>query len=140
MRSRWITTDIHEAKLKQYDMELKRIEDKLKSVDDIDTDFYVTAGYIVQLTKHSDELFKCSKYEERRLLIKTILTNVTWDSEKLNYDYLEPFNLLAEMNESTVWGGLLDVFRTKLLEINNHSVINNIQYIFQNKDIRLSYT
>ena len=38
------------------------------------------------------------------------------------------------------WGTLLDVFRTKILEINNHSVINNIQQIFQNNDIQLSYT
>ncbi|MEE9252831.1 MAG: hypothetical protein V3U74_05710 [Thermodesulfobacteriota bacterium] len=91
--------------MKQYDMELNRIDDKLKSVDGTDKGFYVTAGYIVQLAKHSDELFKCSEYEQRRLLIKTVLTNVTWDSEKLSYDYLEPFNLLAEINESTVWGG-----------------------------------
>ena len=99
---RRITKDIYEAKLKQYDTELNNIEDKLKSVDETDKDFYVTAGYIVQLAKHSDELFRCSEYEERRLLIKTVLTNVTWDSEKLSYDYLEPFNLLAEMNESMV--------------------------------------
>ncbi len=99
-----ITKDMYEAKLKQYDTELNSIEDKLKSVDETDKDFYVTAEYILQLAKHSSELFRCSEYEERRLLIKTVLTNVTWNSEKLSYDYLEPFNLLAEMNESPVWG------------------------------------
>jgi len=93
-----ITKDFYEAKLKQYETELNRIEDKLNNVNKTDKDFYATAGYIVQLAKHSNELFKCSEYEERRLLIKTVLTNVTWNGENLSYDYLEPFNLLAEMN------------------------------------------
>jgi hypothetical protein len=31
-----ITKDIYEAKMKQYDTELNRIEDKLKSVDETD--------------------------------------------------------------------------------------------------------
>ena len=97
-----ITTDIYEAKLKQYDIELNRLEDKLKSVDDTDKDSYVTAPYIIQLTKHSDELFGCSEYEERRLLIKTVLLNVICDDVTLCYDYQKPFNLLAEMNESPV--------------------------------------
>jgi len=91
--------------LEQYDTEMNKIEDKLKSVDKTDKDFYVTAGYIVELAKHSRELFRCSEYEERRLLIKAVLTNATWNGENLSYNYLEPFNLLAEMNESLLLGG-----------------------------------
>ena len=92
---RGITKDMYEAKLKQYDSELNRIEDKLINIDEIDKDFYVTAEYILQLAKHSSELFKRSEYEERRLLINTVLLNVTWDGVSLCYDYKEPFNLLA---------------------------------------------
>ena len=99
-----ITMDIYEAKLRQYDSELNIIEDKLKNVEKADNDFYVTAEYIVQLSKQSSKLFRCSEYEERRLLIKTVLLNVTWNGVTLCYDYKEPFNLLAKRNESTVWG------------------------------------
>lgn len=99
-----ITKDMYEEKLKQYDTELKRIEDKLRNVEKVDKDFYVTAEYIIQLAKHSSALFKCSEYEERRLLINTVLLNVKWNGVNLCYDYKEPFNLLAEMNQSTVWG------------------------------------
>ena len=49
---------MYEAKLKQYDSELNRIEDKLINIDEIDKDFYVTAEYILQLAKNSSELFK----------------------------------------------------------------------------------
>ncbi len=113
-----ITKDIYEAKLKQYDSELQIIEDKLKRVDEVDKDFYLTAEYILQLAQHSSELFKRSEYEERRLLINTILLNATWNGVNLCYDYKEPFNLLAEMNESTVWGGWVDKVRTSLMSSN----------------------
>jgi len=43
MKRRRITKDMYVAKLKQYDTELNRIEDKLKNVDDTDNEFYVTA-------------------------------------------------------------------------------------------------
>jgi len=77
-----ITKDFYEARLKQYETELNRIEDKLSNIDETDKDFYAAGGYIIQLAKHSNQLFKCSEYEERRLLIKTVLTNVTWNGEK----------------------------------------------------------
>ena len=73
-------------------------------MDEVDKGFYITTEYILQLAQHSSELFKRSEYEERRLLINTVLLNATWDGVSLCYDYKEPFNLLAEMNESTVWG------------------------------------
>ena len=128
---------MYEAKLKQYDSELNRIEDKLINIEEIDKDFYVTAEYILQLAKHSDELFRCSEYEERRLLINTVLLNVTWDGVSLCYDYKEPFNLLAQMNESPVWGTLLDVLRTKILDINLNPLINNIKFILQSHNLQL---
>ena len=99
-----ITKDIYEAKLRQYDSELQIIEDKLKRVDEVDKDFYITVDYILKLAQHSSELFRRSEYEERRVLINTVLLNTTWDGISLCYDYKEPFNLLAEMKERPVWG------------------------------------
>ena len=95
---------MYEAKMKQYDIELNMIEDKLKRVDEIDHEFYMTSEYIVQLAEHSSELFKRSEYRERRLLINTVLLNATWDGVSLQYYYKEPFNLLADTNESMVVG------------------------------------
>ena len=103
-----ITREFYEEKLKQYDLELNRVDAQLTRIEKVDKAFYLTAGYIIQLAKHSSELFKRSEPEERRLLIKTVLLNITWDGKKLHYDYLSPFNLLVEMNERPVWGGLRD--------------------------------
>jgi len=76
----------------------------LENVNEEDRDFYITADYIIQLAKHSSELFQLSDYEERRILLNSVLLNATWDGVSLCYDYKEPFNLLAEMNNSAEWG------------------------------------
>jgi len=63
------TKEIYEAKLKQYDSELNSIEDKLKRIDEVGKDFYITTEYILQLAQKSSELFRRSEHEERRLLL-----------------------------------------------------------------------
>ena len=59
-----------------YEGKLKRIEDRLRNVEKIDKDFYVTAEYIIQLANLSSESCRCSEYEERRLMINTVILNV----------------------------------------------------------------
>ena len=59
-----------------YEGKLKRIEDRLRNVEKVDKDFYVTAEYITQLANHSSESCRCSEYEERRLMINTVILNV----------------------------------------------------------------
>jgi hypothetical protein len=61
---RGITKDMYEAKLKHHDSDLQIIEDKLKKVDEVDKDFYITAEYILKLSQHCSELFRCSEYED----------------------------------------------------------------------------
>ena len=95
--------------MRQYDLDTAEIDEKIKRVEKVESSFYVTAGYIIELTKNSSKLFEVSKEEERRLLIKTVLLNITWDGEKLYYDYNSPFDLIVELNESTDWGGRWDL-------------------------------
>lgn len=100
-----ITKELYETKSKEYNKQLVAIQTKLNNVQDVDKSFYVTANLIVELANHSEELFRRSEPEEAQLLIKTVLQNVTWDGKNLHYDYTEPFNLLANLKDSTVWGG-----------------------------------
>ena len=100
-----ITNDFYEEKMRQYDLDTVELDEKIKRVEKVESSFYVTAGYIIELTKNSSKLFEVSKEEERRLLIKTVLLNITWDGEKLYYDYNSPFDLIVKLNESTDWGG-----------------------------------
>lgn len=82
---------------------------------------------MVQLAKHCSELFKCSEYEERRLLIKAILLNDTLDGVTLFYEYNEPFNLVAELNQSMGVGTLVDELSIKIYKVKPDSFLNNIK-------------
>lgn len=95
---------------------MKIAKDKMDRVEN----FYVTAGYIVQLAKHSSELFKRSELEDRKLLITTVLSSITWDGEKLHYDYIFPFNLLADVQKSSNGVDLLHL-REHLIKFRNLS-------------------
>jgi site-specific DNA recombinase len=88
------------------DKELKQITEKLSKVEEVDQDFYLTAGLIIELARNSGELFKRSEDEERRLLVKTVLSNVTWNGENLSYTYNTPFDTLRKIAESPIWGDL----------------------------------
>lgn len=101
--------------MKQYDNQTLEIEDKIKRVEKVENDFYITAGYIIELTKHSSQLFECSEEDERRLLIKTVLLNIRWNGEKLLYEYNSPFDLIVQLNEGTTWGRLWEEIRNSLM-------------------------
>lgn len=104
-----ITNDFYEEKMRQYDLDTVELDEKIKRVEKVESSFYVTAGYIIELTKNSSKLFEVSKEEERRLLIKTVLLNIRWNGEKLLYEYNSPFDLIVQLNEGTTWGGRWDL-------------------------------
>jgi DNA invertase Pin-like site-specific DNA recombinase len=95
-----ITKDFYEEKWKLYQNQMDMAKEKIDRVEKVGKDFYLTAGYIIQLAKHSSELFVRSELEDRKLLIKTTLSSITWDGENLLYDYIFPFNLLADVRKS----------------------------------------
>lgn len=55
-----MTNDFHEEKIKQYDLDTAEIDEKIKRVKKVESSFYVTAGYIIELTKNSSKLFEVS--------------------------------------------------------------------------------
>jgi len=57
----------------QYDSDLEIVEDKLKQVNGVDKDFYITAEYILKLAHHSRKLFQHSEYEESLKRVAKIL-------------------------------------------------------------------
>ncbi|MDZ4838589.1 MAG: hypothetical protein SGJ04_01145 [Bacteroidota bacterium] len=112
--------------VRSVDKELGQITEKLSRVEEVDHDFYLTAGLIIELARNSGELSKRSEDEERRLLIKTVLSNVTWNGEKLSYTYNAPFDTLQKIAESLIWGQLLDLFMNRQIEftINTYNIKN----------------
>jgi hypothetical protein len=58
---------------------------------------------ILDLTSRAYELFKSSEVEEKRQLIKLILSNLELNGEKLVWQAHKPFDLILEMNDCQLW-------------------------------------
>lgn len=129
----------YEEKLKQYEVEEGRIDEKLQKVEQVSKTFYITAGYIIELARHSAQLFERSEVEERRQLIKLVLLNPRWDGEKLDYDFAEPFNLLANLEDRPLMGTMLDAFRTLVINLENSTIKDSIKNLFEHFNLQPIY-
>lgn len=94
-----ITSSFYEEKAKEYDKLYKEVTDKIRSSEQTEDSFYITAKYVLELAKHSRELFENALDEERAVLINTVLLNIRWDGKNLLYDYLKPFDLLVDFKK-----------------------------------------
>ena len=82
---------------------LTEISVKLEQLQEADDNYYITTKYILDLTSRAYELFKSSEVEEKRQLIKLILSNLELKDEKLVWQMHKPFDLILEMNDSQIW-------------------------------------
>ena len=68
-------------------------------------DYAVTGSKILELAKNAHRLFVQQNPTEQARLLKTLLSNCTFDRGSLCPTYTKPFDLLVEGNESGAWLG-----------------------------------
>jgi len=83
--------------------ELEEINIKLDQLQEADDTYFITSKYILDLSSRAFELFKSSEVEEKRQLIKLILSNLELKDDKLVWQVHKPFDLILEMNDCTLW-------------------------------------
>jgi hypothetical protein len=108
---------LYVEKAKEYDERLLQINQSVSASEQVDDSFYMTAKYILELARHSGELFERGDMLERKTLINTVLMNISWDGKKLVYDYTKPFDLLVNFQNNL--NGVEDGTRTNSYIISN---------------------
>lgn len=103
-----ITKSYYEEKRKEYRSKQESLEKKLSNTRESDESYYINANYILNLASRAKELFESSEPEQKRLLINLALQNLTLDEENLRYDWIKPFDVIAESVHSTTWLPNLD--------------------------------
>ena len=93
-----------------YDKFYTSLRDKLDTVNiqlaklqDAEDNYYITAKYILDLSKRAYDLFKSSEVEEKRQLIKLILSNLRLSGKNLVFDAAKPFDLILDCTDHLVW-------------------------------------
>jgi site-specific DNA recombinase len=90
-----------EAELQTVDIERGRVEQPRPAT-------MVTAQNILELAKQAENLYKSQKPTEQRRLLKSVLSNCSFDSGTLYPTYSTPFDLLVRGNETGEWRGRRD--------------------------------
>jgi site-specific DNA recombinase len=81
---------------------------RLDQLQEAEDNYYMTAKYVLELTKHAYELFKSSEVEEKRHLIKLVLSNLRIEGENLLWDVQKPFDLIVNCSDRQLWSGWPD--------------------------------
>ena len=103
-----ITKDVYDQKALELRTEQANIQNQLNKIDKADEKFAITLEYLVSLAARAAELFKSSKMEEKRQLIKCVFSNFEIEGKNIGFSIRKPFDKLLNLSKGQVWLRLPD--------------------------------
>lgn len=76
---------------------------QLSTLQEAEDNYYITAKYILDLSSRAYDLFKSSEVEQKRQLIKLLLSNLCLSGKNLVFDVEKPFDLILNCSDHQVW-------------------------------------
>jgi site-specific DNA recombinase len=101
----YITHGMWSRKSEEWEHDLEDIRRETAQHDMAGHDYAVTGSKILELAKNAHDLFVRQNSQEQARLLKTLLSNCTFDRGSLSATYSKPFDTLVEGNESGDWLG-----------------------------------
>lgn len=98
-----ITESAYDRFYQSFRDQLTDVTLKLERLQEAEDNYYITAKYILDLTNRAYDLFKSSEVDEKRQLIKLILSNLQVDGENIVYEAQKPFDLILNCSERQAW-------------------------------------
>ncbi len=81
---------------KQWAEELSSLEAQVMAYDKADTPYYESGSKILELAKHAHALYLRGTVEEKRELLKLVLSNSQLNGTSIEYQMRNPFHLMAK--------------------------------------------
>lgn len=72
-------------------------------LQEAEDNYYISAKYLLELANRASELFESSEVEERRQLIKLVLSNLRVEGDLVRYDAIKPFDTILNYDHRTTW-------------------------------------
>lgn len=111
-----ITDDVYDKFYEEFRTEISEIDTKLSMLQDAEDNYYITARYLLELANRAYDLFISSEVEERRQLLKLVLSNLRVEGSNVCYDAVKPFDSILVSANSQSWLAKWDDFRTLEIE------------------------
>lgn len=91
-----LSEDEYDKKRNEYRAKQEEIQNKIKSLQSADDNYYITAKYILKLSQRAADLFDSSEPVVKRQIIKLLLQNCEVGDVSLCPTYRSPFHVFAE--------------------------------------------
>jgi len=72
-------------------------------IQEAEDNYYISAKYLLELSNRAYELFKSSEVEERRQLIKLVLSNLRIEGKEVRYEGVKPFDTIIDYADRQAW-------------------------------------
>jgi len=98
-------------------------------LQEAEDNYYISAKYLLELSNRAYELFKSSEVEERRQLIKLVLSNLRIEGKEVRYEGVKPFDTIIDYADRQAWLPLVDAFRNREIEFGFS--LQNVRTVFE---------
>lgn len=98
-----ITNEEYDKYHNLFNAKLAEIDADVALLQNAEDNYYVTAKYILEITNKAHELFKCSEMEEKRQLMKLVLSNTRIEGRKVLFEAQKPFNTILDFADRQAW-------------------------------------
>lgn len=98
-----ITDNEYDKFYETFRNKIAEIDTRIGILQEAEDNYYITAQYLVELANRAYDLFKSSEIEERRQLIRLVLSNLKVDGKLVRYDVLNPFSTIANYADRQAW-------------------------------------
>lgn len=76
---------------------------QLGMLQDAEDNYYITVKYLLELANRAYELFMRSEVEERRQLVKLVLSNLRVEGKTVRYEAINPFDTIISYADRQAW-------------------------------------
>ena len=79
--------------------QLADIDGRIEMLQNAEDNYYITAKYVLDLANHAYDLFKSSEVEERRQLMRLVLSNTRIEGKKVLFQAQKPFDMILKHSQ-----------------------------------------
>ena len=98
-----ITQEFYDKKFSEFDIQLKLKQEARESLELSDDDYYLSVSHLLKLARDLPTLFEKAEIQQKRVLLKMVVSNLELDGTLLGWKYKKPFEIMASCNEMNSW-------------------------------------
>ena len=98
-----ITDDEYDKFYQSFREQIAGLDSQLGMLQEAEDNYYISSKYLLELVNRAYDLFKSSEVEEKRQLIKLVLSNLRVEGKTVRYEAIKPFDTILNHTDNQLW-------------------------------------